>query len=418
VHALLETRGRVLQLSSPRALGEAQAAVGEGVSAVCLVGDAQELPFVELADPCGYDELLLTDAPWGMTHTPDEAARLAGELVPLVPVSRLPSLDPAKLRRWFSATPLASSWQGGVAVCAAVWERAARGTLERIGAKVEPQLAPPADRRAVEAALTMRPGRVFMNVHGTDQDAVWLGEGEGGYPEVLRAPGAAVGEHGVVVSEACYGATLADGEASIAPSFLAAGAGCFVGSTIIAWGGGPGSPPVLADDLAGHFFAALDRGRPAAWALHEAKLSLLLARESSGAGISPPLHNTLLSFVCYGDPLAVTGAAAAHAPMPQSQLAAVRQQLQQRLGTRAWRIISSSRLGAAALAAPAHALAARRLSALLGSPLTEARRFELADAGRISHTCFLAESTTPTGRRHAGIELDAHGRELSSYVSR
>src|SRR5436305_1174358 len=105
--------------------------------------------------------------------------------------------------------------------------RRARLELRAVG-RARPRARTRAKRAAVEASLARRGGRIFFNVHGTDQDAVWLGEGGGRYPEVLRSPAANAAESAIVVSEACYGASLFGGFGPpIAGRFLANGAGAF-----------------------------------------------------------------------------------------------------------------------------------------------------------------------------------------------
>ncbi len=423
-------RGRVLWVARDDALSATQAALRDpsaSPDAVCLVGDAEALPHARLPDPCGYDEALWTDALYGMRSTPTAEARLAGDVLPDLPVARLPTRDPALIRRLLRVgATLSPGWASAAAVSAAVWASASSAVLDAAGAATPCVLAPPSDRPAVRAALTAAPARLYFNVHGTDQDAVWLGEGDGRYPEVLRpadlaphAPtGARVAPDAVVFSEACYGATLQDGPGSLAHAFLAAGASCFAGSTVIAWGAGPGHPPALADELALGFFRHLDAGLPAARALHQAKADLADAALSGGGGLSAPLHNTLLSFALYGAPLASVSAPAPRAAPPLAPLADARARLQRRLRPADWRLLTSGRLDLAALQAHlAHAPGvSARLAALLGAPPADARVLRYG-AGPAARATVLASAAGPVPRRVA-LELDAAGHLLRALVSR
>ncbi len=394
--------GRVLQAAPGDALAAVQAALRAdvGLEAVCLVGDDEALPFSRVEDPCGYDDAVLTDVFYGMRTTPTAAERMAGDVVPDVPVSRIPSDDPALVRRLLGAT-LYPSWSGGLGVSAAVWREATTEVLSRIGAGLEPHLSPPRARAEVEAHLRARPGRLLFNVHGTLQEPAWYGEGDGRFPEVLRPSGVEVAEGAVVFSEACYGATLADGAESIAPTFLERGAGCFVGSTVIAWGSSRGGPPLLADDLATHFYRALDEGRPGAVALHEARLALV---EAAGGGLSAPLHNTAISFVYYG------------APQQAGALARARAQLRARLTPGAWQVLSTGRVAMRALSGEVRDAdaVARRLEQLLDARPADARVVRYG-SGAASVLCEVGAG--PVMRR-AGVDVDATGRILRGFVSR
>jgi hypothetical protein len=257
---------------------------------------------------------------------------------------------------------------------------------------------------------------------------VWLGEGDGRFPEVLRPPGARAADDAVIFSEACYGATLAEGGGSIAPAFLAAGARVFVGSTIIAWGAGRGGAPCLADELAARFFLALDRGLPPGAALEEARLAMLEAALASGGGLSAPLHNTLLSFTLYGHPgLArpahgAAGIAAARATESKSALADARDRLRRRLSPDAWAVVSSGRSTLEAVAAGLRDgdTVTRRLTELLGTAPAHAHvvRYAATKARAAERSTVFAETAGGRFARRAGVDLDADGRVTLAFVSR
>jgi hypothetical protein len=415
---------KALWVDPDSALLAVQAAVADrtrtGLRAVCLIGDHEALPFGELVDPSGYDQQLLTDSVYGMPRTPTEPERMAGDLLPEVPVSRIPSIDPTLVRRLLRVGDrLCPDWRAGVAVSAAVWSQASSEVLRLLGADLKLELSPPRERPEVERDLAERPGRVYFNVHGTDQDAVWLGEGDGRYPEVLRPPGVQVAENAIIFSEACYGATLADGRGSIAPAFLAAGAGCFVGSTIIAWGGGPDSPPCLADQMAFHFYRLVSEGVPLAEALHGARLTVAEGALADGV-IDVPLHNTLLSFVAYGAPFArATPTRRAIGADSRSALQEARDRLRRRMSPGAWQILSSGRVTMRALATEFRlgSTVARRLEELLGTGPHEAQvtRYQVGSSQRATITAAAKAGRWP---RHAALRVDQDGHVLESFVSR
>jgi hypothetical protein len=414
-----------LWVDSASALQQVQAAVADrhqaGIDAICLVGDQTALPFGRLPDPTGYDEVILTDSLYGMPRTPSEEERMSGDLLPEVPVSRIPSLDPALVQRLLRVGDgLCPDWRSGVAVSAAVWSHASSEVLRQLGAEVTLQLSPPRQRDEVERELAAAPGRVYFNVHGTDQDAVWLGEGDGHYPEVLRPAGVRAADNALVFSEACYGATLADGAGSIAPSFLAAGAGGFVGSTIIAWGGGPGSPPCLADQIAIHVFRLASQGMPLGQALQGARLALMETALVEDGVLDVALHNTLLSFVAYGAPSARARSTGLAPPVGgKSVLQQTRERLRRRLAPGAWQILSSGRVTMRELAAAfgQGPTVARRLEELLGSGPQEAHvtRYQ---AGARQRATITARATVGRWRRYAGVRVDPDGRVLQSFVGR
>ena len=417
--------GRVLWVETESALDETQAALregGDGVRAVCLIGDHRTLPFARLDDPCGFDSALLSDSPYGMHRTPSLEERFAGELLPLVPVTRVPALDGRLVERLLGAAEddaRERSWRGGVVVSAAVWREATTAVLRSLETDVDLTLSPPGARGDVEDQLSRRPARVLFNVHGTDQDAVWLGEGEGVFPEVLRVADVNVADNALVVSEACYGASLADGGDAIAPRFLAAGASCFFGSTIIAWGSSRGGPPALADDLAREIFHALDAGDDAGQALARARHALLEAALSSGEGLSAPLHNTLLSFVAYGAPGRATdlGQGKVTSAQRSDVLAEARESLRRRMAPAAWRLVSSGRVAFAALAQTYGAMVTDALRDLLGATPADARVVKyLAISGE--RATVLASARSGGRVRHAIVELTAAGQVARRLVSR
>lgn len=453
----LEARGEVLPVDPQGALTAVQARLGRGPApgAVCLVGADHDLPMVRLEDPTGRDEELLTDNLFGRRDTPAASTRFTGDLLPEVPVSRIPSLDEALVSRLHedAAAGLARGWEGGFALSAEVWASASRAVAELLFGARGPALtlSPPAEEDSVGKALRARPGRLYFNVHGTDQEPVWVGESaSGGYPQVLGLEAAGVAPRGVVVSEACYGAMIfPDHGAGIGERFLRAGAGSFVGSSIIAWGP-PAAPPGLADLIVTGFYAALDAGHDAGAALLEAKRAILEGELDEDESLEPAAHNTLMSFVHYGAPFArVEGAPrvpTATLPAPGgvsaaksaargsaldrirgrmtgssgSTLGAARDRLRARLPPEQWEALSMGRrsLGELPAEVRSHAEVVRSLTGLLGAEPASVHLFRYR-AGAQRYASVSARVSSP-GRvaKAATVLFDESGRELRRWVSR
>jgi hypothetical protein len=110
----------------------------------------------------------------------------------------------------------------------------------------------------------------------------------------------------VVLSEACYGAHVYEKryDEALALKCLDAGTATFIGSTCIAYGSI--TPPLIAADyLAEKFWQKVLEGLPAGYALMGAKLSLAEEMTKIQGFLDGEDQKTLLSFVLYGDPLAL-----------------------------------------------------------------------------------------------------------------
>jgi hypothetical protein len=459
--AVLSSRGEVLAVpSSEAALARVQARLREGrrPDAVCVIGDDRAVPMARVEDPAGHDDAVLTDNFFGRATTPSQEARFRGDLLPEVPVSRIPSGDPAFVAQLLSApTPLCPTWTGGFALSAAVWKGASRAVAETLYGARGPalQLSPPADERTVASALAGLPGRLYFNVHGSGDEPCWVGEGEGRYVPVLRAEAIRVAPGAVVVSEACFSAMdFPEDGGGLGEPFLRAGAGAFVGSTIIAWGP-PEPPPSAADLVVLGFYDAIDRGLPAGAAMLDARGAILDAVLEEGRGLAPPEHNTLLSFVHYGAPFARVVAparkdpAAAPRGLPSSPhtlapkgaggsaldrirgrmagatagsspLHDARARLGARLSPGDWEVLSSGRvaLGALPTMFRRYDEVTKALRGLLGAAPGELSllRFR-AGARQLAHVS--ASVVVPgMGARAAALLVDADGCELKRWVAR
>lgn len=453
--SLLSQHGFVLQLTGHDATAEVhQACRQQNCASVCIVGAPWEIPMASVPDPTGKDECVYTDNVYGMDHAPDWSELLNGSsILPEVPVGRIPFTDPQLVARVLAqGSGLMPTWRGGLAVSAAVWKGATDAVLRALAGKQAPPLwpAPPVGEEQLAEAMNSAPGRLYFNVHGTDQEPVWVGDDGKSFPAILRPNRVRVAERGIVISEACYGANLVEGEAAISARFLEAGAGCFVGSTVIAWGPAD-APPGLADLIVIGTYRALDEGHSAGEALLQAKRELLDAATRGGEPLSPQAHNTLLSFVLYGSPEArIAGVKSVPAQIPRpslpggvdlkgprgvqsvlertrarmagrspSPLDATRGRLQSNLGVNDWQEISRGRVAFAQLAsdfvrgADLQVRIAELLGATPGS--IDVLRYAGGDVRRVALT---ATETSSWGAKHVAMITDADGAVVQEWVSR
>ncbi len=423
------------------------------VRAVCLVGADEDLPMTRVPDPTapGSGRTVLTDNFFGALSLPPEPHRLMGDVLPEVPVTRIPSTAPTLVKRLVGlGGGLAPSWAGGVAVTAEVWKETSAAVLETIAGAGGPRLevSPPAVEARVAELLGPSASRAYFNVHGSDQAPLWMGDdGTGRYPIVLRPEHAVMAPGAVVVSEACWAAAIFPGERAISSAFLESGAGCFVGSTAVAWGP-PDPPPAEADLIAAGVFQALDDGLPLGEALLRAKTRIVAEALRAGEAPSPQQHNTLVTFVAYGAPMArvahaaggpLAGRGSESRPRPTSALDAIRRRMagataepespleqvrariRARISPGAFRIIEDGRRTLAEL--PPSVRASSQIRAELGRLLGgvgvdevfwRRYRFETRDRAMIA-----ASADAPPGQRRAAVIIDAAGgRILARYVSR
>ena len=183
------TNGRLVLVTFDDALQQVQSALrSQRFDAVCIIGNSDDIPHAEVEDETHHDDAILTDNFYGMIATPSEDDRYAGEVLPETPVTRIPSLDPHLIRRLLNVgDSLHPSWSSGVAVSAHCWRGASEAVLNTIAGRSGPrlQLSPPNTVGELDDLLAENVGRLYFNVHGTDQAPVWVGDdGMGGYPVI------------------------------------------------------------------------------------------------------------------------------------------------------------------------------------------------------------------------------------------
>jgi hypothetical protein len=218
---------------------------------------------------------------------------------------------------------------------AAIWKQAASLVFKPIGKpgglSVSPPFgidgaAPGAEEDDAAGKIPALRGRLaYFNLHGLVDAPEWYGQrdplstnSDPDYPVALRPKDILIHAKGkgakngwaeipqVVFSEACYGLHIEgrDVQGAISLSFLQAGSLAVVGSTCMAYGSI--GAPLAAADLLGHtFWRFVNEGYPAGEALIQAKIQLALVMSQQQGYLDGEDQKTLISFILYGDPLAL-----------------------------------------------------------------------------------------------------------------
>lgn len=330
-------------------LDRAFARSGRMIGALLIVGGPEIVPFHHLPNPVDDQDLdVPSDNPYS---TRDE-----NYFFPEWPVGRLPAgkgRDPSLLEallesliarhsarvpephfyeRWWSKAAdwvhhrlpwnEPGPWPGqrpSLGYTAAAWKTAATDVFVPIGRSRSLLVSPPS---GLNGHTNGSPVKVFpaahlgyFNLHGIQDGPEWFGqrdftvEDDGpDYPVALRPQDLSACRPipEIVFSEACYGAYIYEKapEEALSISFLAAGSLAFAGSTCISYGAL--QPPLAAADLLGQFFwTYLKRGLPAGEALRQAKIRLARKFHVEQGFLDSEEQKTLISFVLYGDPLAL-----------------------------------------------------------------------------------------------------------------
>ena len=330
---------------------------GEMIGAVLIVGGPDVVPFHNLPNPVDdADDDVPSDNPYG---TRDE-----NYFIPEWPVGRLPggsSSDPSTLlyslrvlterhtlaardekpvswlsrlrmqiTSWFQRLPLIPNPSGmkrlGFGYTAAVWRKASAVVFKPIGEPKELKVSPPISI-ANPAPAPLPPARLgYFNLHGLVDAVEWFGQSDptsGGeldgdtgwaigntpdYPIALRPQDIQNSGRApeVVFSEACYGSHILGKsvEEAMALKFLQSGSQAVVGSTCTAYGSI--AAPLIAADFLGHaFWSFLRQGCPAGEALRRAKINLAREMHQRQGYLDGEDQKTLISFILFGDPLAM-----------------------------------------------------------------------------------------------------------------
>jgi len=316
---------------------------GEMIGALLIVGGPEIVPFHHLPNPTSDNDLdVPSDNPYG---TIDE-----NYFIPQWPVGRLPGetgsdaglllsqirgliyqykqkskKSKSNVQKFASIftwiLDIFSNWNRklnanqSLGYSAEIWKEASSEVYKTAGQGKELHLSPPvhAGSLALNNSLGHKIG--YFNLHGIKDGANWYGQKDFSsqstgrdYPialspnmfsEKIRSPK-------LVFTEACYGANVLEKRHDEAMSlkFLDTGTKSFVGSTCIAYGSV--MPPLIAADyLANAFWKQVLDGQAAGYALMQAKLNLVEEMTKIQGFLDGEDQKTILSFILYGDPLAV-----------------------------------------------------------------------------------------------------------------
>jgi hypothetical protein len=155
----------------------------------------------------------------------------------------------------------------------------------------------------------------YFNLHGVKDGPNWYGQKDftsttsgPDYPVALSPTmfNERQSSPELMLTEACYGANVIDKrhEDALSLKCLDSGTRTFIGSTCIAYGSVT-LPLIAADYLAETFWQRVKSSEPAGYALMQAKLSLAEEMTRIQGFLDGEDQKTILSFVLYGDPLAV-----------------------------------------------------------------------------------------------------------------
>ena len=330
---------------------------GERIGAVLIVGGPEVVPFHNLPNPVDDADVdVPSDNPyatsdenyfipeWPVGRLPDGAVQPENNAQPLLyALSGLAarhksianrSAMASWYRRWWGSmigwinrkSANGSHTRPSFGITAAIWRQASLTVFRPIGEPRALHISPPADNPQA-GGNGNHPSPIplarlgYFNLHGLVDAPEWYGqrdpnngdapmplaEGED-YPVAVRP--ADVLNSGrapqVVFTEACYGANIINkgADEAIALKFMQVGTYAIAGSTCISYGSI--SPPLIAADYLGHaFWSYIRDGLPAGEALRRAKISLAREMHTRQGYLDGEDQKTLISFILYGDPLAI-----------------------------------------------------------------------------------------------------------------
>ncbi|MCC6192393.1 MAG: tetratricopeptide repeat protein [Anaerolineales bacterium] len=310
----------------------------DAIGALLIVGGGDIIPFHHLPNPTDdADPDIPSDNPyatsdenyfvpeWPIGRLPTGAGSQAAPLLRQIhalsgapPRSAAPAgLDwLARLRLWFREQWLRRLRRPSFGYSANVWRSASAAVYNQIGDPRELLTSPPLDANGLPLEGLVPSRFSYFNLHGIEDGPEWYGqrsfEDPGSmpeYPVALRPADVANSGRAplFVFSEACYGANIVGKQTdeALCLKFLDSGSRVVVGSTKIAYGSV--TTPLVGADLLGRcFWQNLTNGVPAAEALRRAKLQMAQEMQQRQGFLDGEDQKTLISFVLYGDPLAVS----------------------------------------------------------------------------------------------------------------
>jgi hypothetical protein len=260
-----------------------------------LLGGDTIVPFFRLKNPCDdSDPRVFSDNPY--------ASRDDDYLIPERVCARIPdNRDATFIIKQLEKSVIVTHTSFGIT--ARVWRAASRNVYQSVGNMNDVKISPPVTADTFKAAWLQKKDFLYFNLHGSKISPHWYGQDEGLYPVAVR-PDNINSAHGVVASEACYGAYIIAKSDSTALSlkFLSEkGVYGFCGSTTIAYG--PAAPPSSeADLLVKYFLEYTKQGLTLGESLKSAKIDFVRKSLRRNGFLDDDDQKTVLQFVLYGDP--------------------------------------------------------------------------------------------------------------------
>jgi len=200
-------------------------------------------------------------------------------------------------------------------VTASVWRRSSLSVFRPIGNGDYLRVSPPYTKETIDIDRLIKSKFAYFNLHGLAETPNWYGQRDiterDEYPDFPVSISANQLSNlkscpQVVFSEACYGGYIQGKtvDQSIALRFRELGTLGFIGSTSISYGS-VYTPLIGADLLAFLFWKYLCMSYPIGSAFNQAKLSFAKITMQRQGYMDGEDQKTLMSFVLYGDPLAV-----------------------------------------------------------------------------------------------------------------
>jgi hypothetical protein len=315
---------------------------GEMIGALLIVGGPEIVPFHHLPNPTHDNDLdVASDNPyatvdenyfipqWPVGRLPGESGPDAGLLLAQIrnllyqynkrsKGISLGSLNMASLINWisslFSNLTLKMNPKS-LGYAAEIWQEAAIGVYKTLAKPREIILSPPTHSGTLMLNGSEGHRLGYFNLHGVKDGPNWYGQKDftsttsgPDYPVALSPTmfNERQSSPELMLTEACYGANVIDKrhEDALSLKCLDSGTRTFIGSTCIAYGSVT-LPLIAADYLAETFWQRVKSSEPAGYALMQAKLSLAEEMTRIQGFLDGEDQKTILSFVLYGDPLAV-----------------------------------------------------------------------------------------------------------------
>mgnify|MGYP000436371322 CR=1 FL=1 len=320
---------------------------GAMIGALLIIGGPDIIPFHRLPNPAGdMDTDVPSDNPYGTLSSnyflpeypvgrlPDENGNDAGLLLGQIRrMSQTYHPKQAKSVGWRNVFDtfgflvelirvlLRKNQQTSVlsrsfGYTAAIWQRSSIAVFRPIGQAHKIHVSPPIDANNIKTEIISGASLEYFNLHGIEHGADWYGQKDVAniqqsgpdYPVALspsliqkngRAPQ-------VIFSEACFGGNIFGKSSSdaIVLKFISIGTEIIAASTCTAYGSV--STPLIGADLLGYlFWKYLLNGYSAGEALMFAKIDYAKEMHRRQGYLDGEDQKTLLSFVLYGDPMAV-----------------------------------------------------------------------------------------------------------------